>query len=63
METKHDKFNRLIDGRVEKANQALRRLGQLFEKRNYEWSDSQAEQVVDDLFRWVDKIREKAGVN
>ena len=63
MESKQDKFERLIDGRVEKAELALRRLGQLFEKRNYKWSDSQAEQVVDDLFRWVDKIREKAGVN
>ena len=63
MESKKDKFKRLIDGRAEKAELALRRLGQLFEKRNYEWSDSQAEQVVDDLFRWVDKIREKAGVN
>ena len=56
METKQDKFDRLIEGRVEKAELALRRLGQLFEKRNYEWSDSQAEQVVDDLFRWVDKL-------
>lgn len=63
MESKKDKFKRLIDGRVEKAELALRRLGQLFEKRNYEWSDAQAEQVVDDLFRWVDKIREKSGVN
>ena len=63
MESKKDKFKRLIDGRTEKAELALRRLGQLFEKRNYEWSDVQAEQVVDDLFRWVDKIREKAGVN
>ena len=63
METKHEKFNRLIDRRIENAEQALRRLGNLFQKNNYEWSASQAEQIVDDLFHWVDKIREKAGVN
>ena len=46
METKQDKFDRLIEGRVEKAELALRRLGQLFEKRNYEWSDSRPNRLL-----------------
>jgi hypothetical protein len=63
METKQEKFKRLIDGRVDKAEQSLRVLGNLFEKRNYEWPADKAEHIVDRLFDWVDKIREKAGVS
>ena len=36
METKLEKFERLINGRVDKTEQALRRLGNLFDKRNYD---------------------------
>ena len=63
MEAKHEKFDRLIDGRVDKAEHALRILGNLFDKRNYEWSADEAERIVDRLFEYVDKIRDKAGVS
>tara|TARA_B100000212_G_scaffold214251_1_gene161961 strand:- start:14669 stop:14860 length:192 start_codon:yes stop_codon:yes gene_type:complete len=63
METKQEKFDRLIDGRVDKAEQSLRVLGNLFNKSTYEWPEDKAEKIVDDLFTWVDKIREKAGVS
>ena len=63
METKQEKFDRLIDGRVDKAGHSLRVLGNLFDKRNYEWPADKAEQIVDRLFDWVDKIRDKAGVS
>ena len=63
METKLEKFERLINGRVDKTEQALRRLGNLFDKRNYEWSADKAERIVDRLFDYVDSIRDKAGVS
>ena len=63
METKQEKFDRLIDGRVDRAEHSLRVLGNMFNKSTYEWPKDVAEKIVDRLFDYVDKIREKAGVS
>jgi hypothetical protein len=60
-ETKHDKFVRIRDARMEKAQKAISLLGNLAAP-NYEYSEEEAQGIVDKLCNTVDEVRREFGL-
>lgn len=58
-ETKADKFSRLYPKRLDNALDALRVLGNLSAKNNYEWTDEQAREILSSLRESIDVLAAK----
>jgi hypothetical protein len=57
-ETKADKFVRLKDARLTRVMDAIRILGNITNKRDYDYTEEQALEVVDGLYDRVDEVAE-----
>jgi hypothetical protein len=57
---KRRKFLDLIEDRMEKALARIRIVGQLFNAHNYEWTESEADKIVETLEGAVANVRMKA---
>lgn len=61
-ETAAEKFERILSGRLPKALDAIRLLGNLTNKRDYEFTEAQAQAVVDELQAKVDELAAAFGL-
>lgn len=62
METKNEKFTRMLETRLPKAEKAVLLLSNLARKSDYEWTDAQMQELMDRLDDAVDAVAEAFGV-
>jgi hypothetical protein len=62
METKNEKFLRMLDGRLPKALHAIGLLENLSRKNDYEWTPAQLQSMLDQLDDAVDGVAQAFGL-
>jgi hypothetical protein len=62
-ETKAEKFIRLKEARLGRVLDAIRILGNISNTRDYEYTEEQAEEVVDSLYERVDEVAVGFGID
>ena len=58
-ETKRDKFIRLAEYRVNQVLDGLRKIGNLSDKRNYEYSDQDIDKIFSVLSKEINKTKNR----
>ena len=59
METKHDKFKRLAELRVNNALKAMELIGNLANKKNYDYTEEEQKKILKTLKSSVQMIEQK----
>jgi hypothetical protein len=62
METKNEKFTRMLETRLPKAEKSVTLLANLARKSDYEWTDAQMQELMDRLDDAVDVVAAAFGV-
>ena len=58
-ETKHEKFLRLSEARVNKIAKMYQLIGNMTDKRNYAYTDEEVEDMLNFLQQMLDELRDK----
>lgn len=62
MESKQEKFDRMLEARLPKAVKAIELLGNLSNKSTYEWHAGQVDDMLDQLGAALDEVMDRFGV-